>query len=557
MALRAASSSTLTIWDKLRRGYEINRFNNARTAGVMSSPPTVTLLSARPAPNIHSFPFATSSASYYVTGGGPPNNSGSGTTWVFPACSVGSGGNTGPSAKYNMNGFRLKVVVDALDPVFQVLSSASTFRFLVVTNGVPQYVSLTGTTPSNGGTGNYIQLVFSSRAQREIWVESTGGSTPIVGIWVRGSETVQPAPTGLRMTFLGDSLTAGTIGGGGNQSDGWVYVFGEAFGIADIRASGVGGQGYITQAGGSNWNLQQRLTPGTNADAFNVDAPASDVFVLAMGTNDASTSTYAQINTATQFCINALLTQYPTTPILVTGCPACGTGPNEVSAMCDLAISAAVTAINSPLVIFIADASAQPTPFQQGVGTSAAPCSGTVAITGTLNAATSCTLSANFAGPTGNYTIAFNTAAGPVTKNVNITSAGTSVSWSGSITSTDAFMTYWGQNAALTLTASPAAGATSATLSAGFSLTTDTYLAVFSSGEVRSCSMTNAGTGVNWTDALLLPASTSIAFFNSTTYPGNSDQYYASGQHTHPITSGHQMLGFARADASYALIKSK
>jgi hypothetical protein len=117
-------------------------------------------------------------------------------------------------------------------------------------------------------------------------------------------------------------------------------------------------------------------------------------------------------------------------------------------------------------------------------------------------------------------------------------------------------MIFAGQSFLLTTTAVITVGATSATLSAGFSGTTGTYLVQFSSGEVRSMTLTNASTAMSWTNGLLLAATTQVICNNATTYPGNSDLYYASGQHTHPNTAGHQYIGLARADALYALIKN-
>lgn len=69
---------------------------------------------------------------------------------------------------------------------------------------------------------------------------------------------------------------------------------------------------------------------------------------------------------------------------------------------------------------------------------------------------------------------------------------------------------------ALTLTATPAVGAITATLTGTFSLTTGTYQILFSSGEQRLCTLTNASTAVVWTQALTLVATTAVKIRTST-----------------------------------------
>lgn len=61
---------------------------------------------------------------------------------------------------------------------------------------------------------------------------------------------------------------------------------------------------------------------------------------------------------------------------------------------------------------------------------------------------------------------------------------------------------------AVTLTAAVTAGDTSATLNAVWDLPTDTYTMVFSTGEERQVTLTNAATTVTWTDPILSDATT-------------------------------------------------
>lgn len=61
-----------------------------------------------------------------------------------------------------------------------------------------------------------------------------------------------------------------------------------------------------------------------------------------------------------------------------------------------------------------------------------------------------------------------------------------------------------------TLTGAVASGATSATLSAGFALTTGSYNIVFSNGDVRPVTLTNGSTAVTWTLATTSASTTAI-----------------------------------------------
>ena len=536
------------LWDKLRHGYEISRFNNPHVNTVMASAPTATLFSALPQDATKTYTYATNPNAFYATGGSP-QNTGSGGSYVFAVASTTSGGNCGSDTAHQENAWRVKMLIDAVAPVFRVLANTSAYRFIV--NG--QYVNTTGVVASNGGLSNYIKLDFTSvggRATREVWIESAGGSMAFVSVSVRGGETVNAAPTGLRMTYLGDSICAGTIGGGGNQADGFGMVMSECFGIGDARCSGLGGQGVQNVDNlGNTWNLPARLTPTINPNAFVIDAPPSDVFVFCMGTNDVS-YTYASNVTAYTNCLQKLLTQYPNTPIIVIGCPGNNAGPAETNTNCDLAIAAAVAAVNSPLLLYIPSATHQPYSILNGTGNTTAATSGTATMTGALTAATSATLTANFTGPTGLYDVSFDT---PIVKPTTLTNGSATFSWSGNVTTTTATIYYYGQNYPLTLTAAP--GPTSATLSAGFPGSTGTFLITFSSGEVRSVALTNNGTALAWTDALLLAATTSVVAQAANAVPGNCDLYYNAGDATHMSTAGHLYAGLTYADLIYGALK--
>lgn len=548
---------TSAIWDKLRRGYEISRFNNPHVNAVMSSPPSVTLNATLPPQNTNTYPCLAPSGNFnsqmYATGGTPYwRGAGLANSFGFPATSVSNAGSGNIVSNLAAMAWRVKVLVDAIDPVFNFVNATVGARFIVVTPGVgTQYVSLTPTIPTNGGANNWIQLTFGSRASREIWVEGIQALS-LIGIGVRGGETVQPVPTGLRMTFIGDSITQGTIGGGGYNADGFALVIGDCLGVSDVRMSGIGGQGVQAIETGGTWNLAARLTPVTNPNAFIYDAPPSDVFVFAMGVNDTAFS-YASNIIAYVSCIAQLQAQYPTTPIIVIGCPGNNSGPQEVNGTTDFAILAATAALNSSLIVYIPDASLGQYCLETGTGNNTTPTSGVLTATATLAGVTTCTLTTGFAGPTGSYTVTFSDL---TQKQVTITNASTTLTWSGAVTA-GVTIYYSGQAAAKPLTAPVVAGATSATLASNFGFTTGTWLVSFSTGETRLATLTNGSAAVSWTNPLLFPATLNVYLSNQVTCPGNNDIGYNAGDAVHPAVAGHSQRGRSYADALYAIIKGK
>jgi lysophospholipase L1-like esterase len=537
------------IWQQLRQAYLASRFNNPHVLGTLSSPPTETNLAALPVGYVkyllQTANPGNNTGIAHATGGDPVNASGG---YKFQVASVLTGGNV--SSTTNANAWRVKFVVDSAAPVFNVIQSGNPYRFIV--NG--QYVETTGVTAGNGGYGNWIQLTFSSRAIRNIWVESYQGQA-VNAVGVLPNEAVYPAPAGLRMTVLGDSITAGTLTGSDtNEADGVFSVFCDALGIDDCRLSGVGGTG-VQNNGGTQMNLQTRLSTTSNALAFTLDAPPSDVFVLAMGTND-TTFSVASNTSAYAGVIQQVLAQYPTTPIIVIGCPPGKPGPTEGTSALDLAIQAAVAQVNSQYVVFVPNAS-RLYPKAFGSGAVGLTTSGTVTATAAPSGVTSVTLTAGFPGPTGNYEIFFS---GGTTKFPSITNNSTTLSWSGSVTDASATIQYKGLGGQLVMTGSLAAGATSATLNANFGgaggFNSTAYIQ-FSDGEIRQSLLTNGSAAFSWTDALVGSATQYINWNDTTTYPGPNDVFYTTTSGAHPTANpGALAFGLDYADQVYSVIRN-
>lgn len=537
-----------SVFARLRSGYEINRNTNPHTLPVMSSPPTETLLAAMPVgyqPYLLQSSAGTPTGIAGITGGDPVNFT---AGYRVQVASRISGGNVSTTTDATV--FRLKFIVDSLAPVFLMLNNPNPVRFLVRTSLGMQYVETTGVTPSNAGYGNFIQLTFGSRAVREIWVESFG-SAAMFSVGVLPNESVKPAEVGIRATILGDSLDAGTLTGSNtNQGDGIFNVMADAFGIYDARFSGIASTGIL--AASTQYNLIQRLSPANNAVAFVTDAPPSDVFIICMGTND-TTFTYAQLVAGMAQCIQLLLSQYPTTPIIVIGCPPGKPGPNEAVTTVDVAYAAACAQFSPSQVVFIPNATRTPYPPVWGAGAVTIPQAGTLTATATIAAATTCTLTAGFPGLTGGYQINFSDG---TQKWINITNGTTTLTWTGAVTAS-ATILYSGMFGSLVFTATVPAGATSATLTAGFSnhgLNSTAYV-TFSSGEIRLVTLTGGSTACAWTDPLLLPASTLARWNDSTTYSGPSDIYFTTSSGAHPNSAGAFAFGIDYADTLYAALK--
>jgi hypothetical protein len=237
----------------------------------------------------------------------------------------------------------------------------------------------------------------------------------------------------------------------------------------------------------------------------------------------------------------------------VIGCPGNNSGPQEINATTDFAIAAAVAALNSPNVIYIPDASRGQFCLETGTGNTTTPTSGVLTATATITAATSCTLTAGFAGPTGSYTITFGDG---TVKQVSITNASTALSWSGAVTPGSTTIYYTGQNTQKTLTAAPAAFDKSATLSSNWGFTTGACLVCFSSGEVRLVTLTNGSAAVGWTTPLMFPASVNVYIANQTTAPGNNDLGYNAGDIVHPSVAGQGIRGRGYTDLLYGILKA-
>lgn len=133
-----------------------------------------------------------------------------------------------------------------------------------------QYISLT---PTVIGSSTYYKMAFGSRAVRRIDVLGQGIS--FIGAYTDWTDTLYPAPVrGPRVLCLGDSFSTNAI-------DGWINWLTDCTGWDDIWASGVGGTGYVSTAGGVSKKYRDRV-------ATDVIPFAPDIVLVLGSRNDVS-----------------------------------------------------------------------------------------------------------------------------------------------------------------------------------------------------------------------------------------------------------------------------
>jgi len=264
---------------------------------------------------------------------------------------------------------------------------------LVEINGT--FVSKTPVTASGSGT-QYLVIDFgSTSAKRFVRVFTTA---PFRFIYRHKNYNVwAPAKTDvIRMAVAGDSYVAAT--GADSVFHSWVSVLGYRMGIRDIRAIGIGGFGWVQNGSGTAWKLGSHLFDITNINP--------DMIVIAMGTNDAA---YVGSITAEALAdLRTIRAANPSALIFVMGTWPQATGPSGTLQTVETEVKAAVTQLNDPYVAFVPVILDPAGSWITGTGKSGSPYSGSITCTVAPSAATSCTLTSAFTGPTSTaYSITF------------------------------------------------------------------------------------------------------------------------------------------------------
>jgi len=336
--------------------YASYRRNNPHVLPVMSSPPTVAHSTTAPVALTRIYTAAADPGRFAFTGGDTLAYVGGVKFPVETEQNGGSGGNCGNGR--GAIAARVKVIFDGTDIAFRLLQTTSPYGARFIVDG--QYVSLTPTVATNGGYNNWITLTFASRRTREIWME-TDLATAFFGCNIRPTETLMPAPAGLRMTVLGDSYTAAVASPSMNAvNDGFAQVLGDCLGAFDCRMSGAGGQGFLNAAAaGAAYKLRDRI---------GWDLPAnSDVVVVAMGYNDIAQN-QASLQAEALLALQAIRAQAPNAFVIVLGVVGAATGPSAGATTCEASILAAFLAWADPHSLHVPCSSHAGGPMLYGTG---------------------------------------------------------------------------------------------------------------------------------------------------------------------------------------------
>jgi lysophospholipase L1-like esterase len=330
------------------------RFNNPRTRGVMTSPPTVTISATKNAASTKNFRYqdaAKNVINYY----GGQDAAVFGVLRTFPVATVNGG--------LAANGWRAEAIVDSIKPTINIYSSQANHTYRILVDG--QYVSMTPTAPASLNVSNYIELDFTSvggRAQRLITIEAQS-SALLAGFWVGPTEGVyKPGVEVVRGYWVGDSYTDGTSNSN-YVHDGFMHVMGDMLGIRDRWNGGVGGTGYLTTGG-------QLTARGRITDLI---AAAPDVAFVCMGYNDSSFS-QAQVTAECLLYFAAIRASavLAKIPVFVFGDFAGRSGPSAAQLAVEAGIAAAVSQFADEKLIFIPVSADVNGPWLSGTGYTAA-----------------------------------------------------------------------------------------------------------------------------------------------------------------------------------------
>ena len=353
--------ASTSIKSRLLSAAKIARFNNPHINAVMASPPAVTTPG-------QSTPAGLTNVFYVHRASGPPKDNvfrhfgGTPFNYVdfyeFPNLTCLSSGNITTTTSAGI--WRTEFIADAIIVGLQVLSSTAGYRFIV--DG--HYVSMTPTVASGGGS-EFIVLDFTSvggRAARKITLEGSQDNA-IYSINVGTTEGLYTTEGDvIKAVIIGDSVTAGQ--GATFIGDSYAAVMGDCLGLRNMIISGSGGCGWVSNQSGTNLKYRDRLIP----DLLNV---APDVAFMEGGLND-GTFTPAQIQDEVTACIQQYASVLGSTPLFVMGVFAGTSGPSSLITNEEVAVKAAVSAFNSPTVIFIPISGDVP-PWTSGLGNTGAP----------------------------------------------------------------------------------------------------------------------------------------------------------------------------------------
>lgn len=331
--------SKTSLIEKLRRAASRASVANPRLLGVMSSPPTVTTVSATaPAGQTNVYTLAANAGVFRVSGG-EIYTSGTHAGKVRSSIIAATGGNLSVNDGSTGSYSRIEFQADAAVVVVAVKARTIPYRFIV--DG--QYVDLTGTVTSvtSGSQIEYIVLTFAARALRTISLEMQQ-TEAFVGVNVGPTEKVYSADGRdiIKSVLLGDSYPFGSTAS--NLADGFGAVMADWLGLRQHTNSGSSGTGWATV---SSYSFSQRID---NGDLGLGGAP--EIIFLMASYNDRGLVA-ATIQANADAGLRKARELYPNALIVVLGCFPALTGPSAGILAAEASVFAAVDAIADPFTV--------------------------------------------------------------------------------------------------------------------------------------------------------------------------------------------------------------
>lgn len=287
----------------------------------ISGAPTLTLEGSTPAPLTKELR-TTAQETWYRVRGGNYSFSADGIGWV-----------TGEPK--NTSGLCFEFMTDAVDMVIMFRFGTAQYRVAVDDRFVSPDVQIGAST-----TRLRIQMNGERKARKvQIFFN---GSNNLYALYVTPADTVWRTSyqNDLNLFVVGDSFIGGSSWHPGTNERSVHHRLAYQLGATQYQADGVGGSGYISS--GSE-------TPFGSATRLARISTAADIIVIAGGINDTATGLQAAVVSYLQ----AVRARCPNALIVVCGSWAGNTGPSATILDKENQISAAVTQLADPRIVFV------------------------------------------------------------------------------------------------------------------------------------------------------------------------------------------------------------
>lgn len=216
---------------------------------------------------------------------------------------------------------------------FWMKGFTSSYRLNVDGALVTQYGTLG---PPNNGNFYYINVNFTSRANRRIKIDFTASGCHFGGLNVGPNDTVWKSsyPIGARVIVMGDSFSDGSSAT--FRLAAYWDTLGKLMGWRDIWSSSIGATGYLTST-----TFRSRVA--TDVIAFN-----PDIVIVAGGHNDVGTFTLAQVQTEATLLFQQIRAALPNAKIIAFSNFASNGSPSQNTLDIRDAIKNAINADTGP-----------------------------------------------------------------------------------------------------------------------------------------------------------------------------------------------------------------